>query len=101
MNKILLAAASGLLLSMGTVAQAADGKAIYDQSCKVCHAAGVAGAPKLGDKDAWAPRIAQGADKMLENAINGLNAMPPKGTCMNCSDDDLKAAISYMTAASQ
>ena len=98
MNKMILAGITGLLLSMGTAVHAADGKAIYEQSCKVCHAAGVAGAPKLGDKDAWAPRIAQGDATLLEHATKGLNAMPPMGTCMSCSEDDLKAAIAYMTS---
>lgn len=101
MTKMILASVTGLLISMSGIAQAADGKAIYEQSCKVCHAAGVAGAPKLGDKETWAPRIAQGDAKLLENAINGLNAMPPKGTCMNCSDEDLAAAISFMVSQSQ
>jgi len=79
----------------------ADGKATYDATCQLCHAAGVAGAPKVGDKEAWAPRIAQGMDTLLQHATNGLNAMPPKGTCATCTDEDLKAAIEYMTSQSQ
>ena len=79
----------------------ADGKATYDGKCAVCHASGVAGAPKLGDKDAWAPRIATGIDAMLAVAIKGKGGMPPKGTCMDCSDDDLKAAIQYMVDSSK
>jgi len=77
-------------------AAAADGKQIYETTCQACHKAGVAGAPKLGDKEAWAPRIAKGNDALLTSAKNGLNAMPPRGTCMSCSDDDLAAAIAYM-----
>ena len=61
----------------------------------------VAGAPKFGDKAAWEPRIAQGIDAMLSTAINGKGAMPPRGTCMDCSDADLKAAIEYMISNSQ
>jgi cytochrome c5 len=80
---------------------AAEGQKIYQTSCHVCHATGVAGAPKLGDKEAWAPRIATGMDALLTSAINGKNAMPPKGTCMSCSDADLKAAIEYMVSQSQ
>ena len=78
------------------VAEARDGQTIYKTACFVCHDAGVAGAPKLGDAAAWAPRIAKGNDALYSNLKNGLNAMPPKGTCMNCSDDELKAVLDYM-----
>ena len=80
---------------------AVDGKKIYDTSCMACHAAGVAGAPKLGDKAAWAPRIAQGMDTLHQHAVNGIRAMPPKGTCMTCSDADLAAAVDYMVSQSK
>ena len=79
-----------------TQTAAADGQSIYKASCQACHAAGVAGAPKLGDKDAWAPRIAKGSDAMYTSVIKGLNAMPPKGACMSCSEDELRAAVDYM-----
>ena len=74
----------------------ADGQKIYQTSCQACHATGAAGAPKLGDKDAWAPRIARGNDALFLSVKNGLKAMPPKGTCMNCSEDELRAAMEYM-----
>jgi cytochrome c5 len=74
----------------------ADGQKIYQASCQACHAAGVAGAPKMGDKDAWAPRIAKGNNALLLSVKNGLNAMPPKGACMSCTDAELQAAIVYM-----
>ena len=76
----------------------ATGQKIYKQSCQACHANGVANAPKPGDKAAWAPRIATGIDAMLATAKKGKGAMPPKGTCMSCSDADLKAAIEYMVS---
>jgi len=79
-----------------TQTAAVDGQKIYQKSCQACHIAGVAGAPKLGDKAAWAPRIAKGNDALLSSAKNGLNAMPPMGTCMTCSDEELSAAIAYM-----
>ncbi len=79
----------------------ATGQKIYKQSCQACHANGVANAPKPGDKAAWAPRIATGIDAMLAVAKKGKGAMPPKGTCMGCSDDDLKAAIEYMVSQSK
>ena len=92
---------SGVLLGLSSTAAAADGQQIYQSTCAACHATGVAGAPKLGDKAAWAPRIAQGMDTLLANATNGKNAMPPKGTCASCTEADLKAAIEYMVSQSQ
>jgi cytochrome c5 len=78
-----------------------DGQKIYQASCQACHATGAANAPKLGDKAAWAPRIATGIDAMLAVAIKGKIAMPPRGACASCSDADLKAAIEYMVSQSQ
>ena len=80
---------------------ARSGQDIYQSTCFACHGTGAAGAPKLGDAAAWAPRISQGIDTLLNHAINGLRAMPPRGTCGNCSDDDLKAAIEYMVENSK
>jgi len=80
---------------------AASGEQIYNKTCVTCHGAGVAGAPKLGDKTAWAPRISSlKVDGLVKTAISGINAMPPKGGCMNCSDDDIKAAVEYMVKQS-
>lgn len=80
------------------VASAGGGEALYKQACMVCHAAGVAGAPKFGDKAAWAPRVALGLDGLTASAIKGKNAMPPKGGS-TASDADIKAAVQYMLAA--
>ncbi len=82
-------------------AAARSGEQIYNGTCAACHNSGAAGAPKPGDKAAWEPRIARGADSMLQNVINGLKAMPPKGLCMDCSDDDLKTVIEYMLSSNQ
>lgn len=71
------------------------GKDLYDKTCFVCHGAGVAGAPKFGDKTAWAPFIAQGMDSMVQKATQGIGAMPPKGGS-TASDADFRAAIQYM-----
>ena len=71
------------------------GKALYDKACFVCHAAGVAGAPKFGDKNAWAPFVATGIDAMVKVAISGKGAMPPKGGS-TASDDEIRAAVQYM-----
>jgi cytochrome c5 len=73
------------------------GDAVYNASCAGCHGTGAAGAPKLGDKGAWGPRIAKGKATLYKNALNGINAMPPKGMCMTCSDAEIKAAVDYMT----
>lgn len=71
------------------------GEALYKKSCSACHGSGAAGAPKFGNKDDWAPRIAQGMDTLLKVAINGKGGMPPRGAS-TASDDDLKAAVEYM-----
>ncbi len=78
-----------------------SGEQVYQSACAVCHAAGIAGAPKLGDAAAWEPRIAQGDDTMYAHAIKGLNAMPAKGGNMSLSDDAVKAAVDYMSSGAQ
>lgn len=75
----------------------ADAPAKYNQYCVACHAAGVAGAPKTGDTDAWAERLADGMDNAIAIAKKGLNAMPPMGLCMDCTDDDFKEIIEFMS----
>jgi cytochrome c5 len=77
---------------------AADGKKIYESTCTACHASGVANAPKLGDKAAWAPRIKQGMDTLLQSALKGKGAMPPKGGNTSLSDADVRAAIEFMVS---
>jgi cytochrome c5 len=80
----------------------AAGEALFKQTCQVCHAAGVAGAPKFGDKAAWAPRIAAGGvDALTASAIKGKGAMPPKGGAMAASDADIHAAVEYMVNAAR
>jgi cytochrome c5 len=82
-------------------AKAADGKTTYDTVCMACHTTGAAGAPKLGDKAAWAPRLAQGKDAMYAAALKGKGAMPPKGGNTAISDDAVKAAVDYLTASAK
>jgi cytochrome c5 len=78
------------------------GEAIYQNYCFSCHTPGLSGSPKTGDKEAWAPRIAKGPDLLLASTIEGIPpAMPPRGMCFDCSDEDLAAAISYMVEKSQ
>lgn len=73
-----------------------DAATIYNASCAACHASGAAGAPKTGDKAAWAPRIAAGTATLLKNATNGKGAMPPRGGASDLSDEELKAAVNYL-----
>lgn len=73
-----------------------SGADIYNKACVACHSVGVLNAPKLQDAADWAPRLEKGFDTVWKNAINGIGGMPPKGTCGDCSDDELKAAIEYM-----
>ena len=77
------------------------GEQVYGQFCFACHTTGVGGAPMFQDAAAWAPRIEQGLDTLWTHTQNGLNAMPPRGTCMDCSDDELRDAMQYMVDAVQ
>lgn len=95
LKKTLVSAA--IILAFSNTALAADGKAIVDKACQACHASGVANAPKIGDNAAWAERNAKGIDVLIASVKSGLNAMPPGGMCNDCSDEDYKAAIEYMS----
>ena len=77
------------------------GQKVYNQACMACHVAGVAGAPKFGDKAQWAPRIATGMDAMIASVINGKGVMPARGGAAGASDKDLAAAVHYMVNAAQ
>lgn len=72
------------------------GQQVYDKFCFACHASGVSGAPTFGNAEQWAPRAAKGMDALMQSTLNGLNAMPAKGTCATCSDDELKGAVQHM-----
>lgn len=79
-----------------TAALAPELQAIYARSCATCHAVPATGAPQAGDAAAWAPRIAQGEDALLDHTINGFNAMPPLGACADCGEEQYRALIAYM-----
>jgi cytochrome c5 len=102
-----LVAAGATAVANGVIpsAQAANGKGTYDKACMACHAAGVAGAPKLGDKAAWGPRIAQGNDTLYTHAIKGFQGkkgfMPAKGGNASLADADVKAAVDFMVGQSK
>lgn len=106
MRKLEKAAIVGVVFAgLSVNAFAADGKAVYEASCKICHATGVMGAPKLGDKGAWAARLAAGIAPLEKNAINGFTgktgSMPPKGGNAKLSDADVKHAVAYMVNAAK
>jgi cytochrome c5 len=85
----------------GKGGDASKGKAVYEGTCVVCHGAGVAGAPKVGDKAAWAPRIKTGMDALHTAALKGMGAMPPKGGNASLPDADVMAAVDYMVSQSK
>jgi cytochrome c5 len=80
----------------GAEAAGKSGDQVYNQVCVACHGSGAMGAPKLGDKAAWAPRIAQGKDTLVKNAINGIRMMPARGGNPSLSEADVTAAVVYM-----
>lgn len=82
--------------SAGAAKGSRGGEEIVTATCSACHAAGVAGAPKIGDKAAWAPRLAQGLDGLVKSATAGKNAMPPKGGA-DVTPAELTRAIVFMT----
>lgn len=79
-----------------TPATPRNAKNIYNTYCVACHATGAAGAPIRGDNAAWQPRLAQGQDLLLKHAINGFNAMPARGTCADCSDDEMADTVAFL-----
>jgi cytochrome c5 len=99
--------ASAVVASTGPAAVASSdsrsGKEVYDAACMACHMTGAGGAPKLGDVTAWAARIAKGKDALYQSGINGLPAslMMAKGGCMNCTDEEVTAAVDYIVENSQ
>ncbi|WP_241974328.1 c-type cytochrome [Aliidiomarina minuta] len=98
---------SGRVLMAGDVAAtpgagdsngARAGDQVYNQACAACHAGGVLGAPKVNDAGDWADRLGQGMETLVRHTIEGFNAMPPRGGCANCSDEEIESAIEYMTS---
>ncbi|MBT1446616.1 c-type cytochrome [Shewanella sp. JM162201] len=95
--KKLLAMTAVAALTMAASVSAQEGEAIYNKACQVCHSMGVAGAPKAHDAAQWEPRLAKGMDALLASVKGGLNAMPPGGMCTDCTDEDYKKAIEFMS----
>ncbi|WP_294034855.1 cytochrome c5 family protein [uncultured Moraxella sp.] len=80
--------------------QARAGDVLYQAICSSCHDAGLIGAPKVGDKGAWGPRIGKGKETLYNHAINGFNSMPARGGSPDLSDDEVKNAVDYMIGQS-
>lgn len=97
------------LMAIGLVTSAAvqaagdpdAGAAVYNKACKMCHATGMMNAPKVGDRAAWADRIAKGEEALFESTLKGINKMPARGNCAACSDADLRNAVAHMLDQSQ
>jgi cytochrome c5 len=89
------------LSALASFAQATDNAVadLYNKSCIACHSSGAAGAPKTGAVEQWQGRLKKGMDVLVANVDKGLNAMPAKGMCYDCSADDFKALIEYMSKA--
>lgn len=104
MKKVVTIAATVALMSVATGAFA-NGEKTYKTACIACHGTGAAGAPKMGDKAAWAPRIKKGSDTLHTHALKGFKGskgfMPAKGGRMDMSDADVKAAVDYMVSHSK
>ena len=94
-----LASAVAAIPPPAAKAGAADGRKVYDSTCTACHASGIAGAPRFGDKAAWAPHLKAGIPHLYENALKGNGAMPAKGGNTSLSDAEVKAAVDYMVSA--
>ncbi len=92
---------AGMAQTTFSVETLATGKMVFEQTCAACHATGIVGAPKIGDKDAWRARIEKGLDVLVESAVNGKGAMPAKGGNAILPDGEVKAAVSYIVEQSQ
>lgn len=73
-----------------------NGEQVYENYCRICHQEGVAGAPIFGNRQDWQPRVNKGIALLIKHALEGYHYMPPRGTCLECSDDEIKAAVIYM-----
>lgn len=96
MRAVIALSAAAAALGLAHAASAADGKTVYGQTCAACHASGLAGAPKVGDKAAWAPRTGAGKASLLSSVVKGKGAMPPKAGNASLTEEDIGAALDYM-----
>jgi len=96
-----IVSAGGQIVPPKAAVVADIGQQRYEETCHVCHGPGLAGSPKFGDKAEWAPRISEGLETLVQHAIHGYKAMPPKGTCISCSDEEIHKAVEYMVSHSK
>lgn len=89
------------LMAAGPVLAEQTGEQVFSAYCVACHGSGAPGIPQIGDKEAWASRIALGADALYPSVMNGKNAMPPMGLCGECSESEIKSAVDYIVSNSQ
>ena len=80
-------------------AEPRSGEAVYNAACSACHGTGAAGAPIKGNAEQWASHVEKGRDTLIKHALEGFNAMPPRGACGNCSDEEITNAVDYMLDA--
>ena len=83
-------------MTVAAVGGARTAESIYTTGCATCHDAGIAGAPMMGDKAAWQTRQAKGYEMLVNNAYNGINGMPAKGLCTDCTKEEIGIAVQYM-----
>lgn len=95
-SKLTAIAAIAGLWAAPAIGDARVGERVYDQVCVACHLTGVLGAPKVGDKAAWQPRYHEGVEHLVDQAINGVGAMPPRGGKDALSDKEIEAAVVHM-----
>ena len=95
--------AAGISIGAAAGGAAKDPMTVYQTYCFACHGTGANNAPVLGNAEQWAPRIAKGIDVLYESAINGFNngLMPPKGLCMDCTNEEIQATVDHIVAESQ
>ncbi len=98
--QVIAAAPAAAMPAAAPAAPASEGESVYNGACMACHATGAAGAPKLDDEAAWAPRIALGEDALVASVVNGKGAMPPKGGNPALTEDQIRAAVSWMLGQS-
>jgi len=101
MKTLLHAVVVASLASFAAPVAVAEAPDKYQTSCFACHSTGAAGAPRTGDAEAWAPRLAKGMDELVESVRKGFGAMPPTGLCADCSDEQYRAMIEYMAAPAE
>ncbi|MBR7887536.1 cytochrome c5 family protein [Marinomonas sp. A79] len=97
LKKVVLGLFAFTLLTLSNMANAErSGEKIFYTYCVACHMSGVAGAPKLGSRADWQPHVDKSMETLLKNSISGIKAMPPRGMCSNCTDEEMQSTIQFM-----